>query len=150
MGGRPIYMLHSTRVKAYRCGAPTPYARARASGVTKTPTAVSRVRQGAHLLRLVRKRGLKGREGEDFLGEPLGGDLAVAFLDFDADGAPAQVLRRAERGPAAHEGVKNCSGLFTEKQNKFSNKGFRLRCRVFVWEGTILIFAMRKDSYAPP
>lgn len=41
------------------------------------------------------------------LPQPLRGDLAVAFLDLNADGFAAQVLRSAECGAAAHKRVKH-------------------------------------------
>ena len=44
-------------------------------------------------------------EAEDLLGAAEGGDLAVAFLDLDADGLPAKILRRTERRAAAAERI---------------------------------------------
>ena len=46
-------------------------------------------------------------ELKHFLGQPIGGYLAVAFLDFDADGLTVKVFGGSEGGAAAHEGVKN-------------------------------------------
>src|SRR5690606_25971011 len=44
---------------------------------------------------------------QTFLPHPLGGDLAVAFFDLDADGFAAQVFGGAKRGAGAHEGVED-------------------------------------------
>src|SRR6185369_16727067 len=48
-----------------------------------------------------------GRAEQGFLGQALCRDLAVPFLDFDANGAAAEILCGAECGPAAHERIED-------------------------------------------
>ena len=46
-------------------------------------------------------------EGHNFLSQPLGRDLTVAFLDLNADKGPARVDTRNARGAAAHTVVQH-------------------------------------------
>jgi len=48
---------------------------------------------------------------QDFLPQTVSCDLAVPFLDLDADGFAPEVFRGAERCSAAHEGVENGFGV---------------------------------------
>src|SRR5215207_8042060 len=61
--------------------------------------------EATHILRGVGSA--RSSERQYLLAEPLGGDLAVAFLDLDADGAVAEILRGPERCPRSHEWIED-------------------------------------------
>jgi hypothetical protein len=46
-------------------------------------------------------------EVQAVLRQSLGGDLAVTFLDLDADGAPVEILRRKKRGTGTGERISD-------------------------------------------
>jgi hypothetical protein len=64
-----------------------------------------------------------GGEREDFLLEAAGGDLAVAFFDFDTDGAAAEVFAGAEGSAGAAEGVEDEVALVGEPSYEEQDMG---------------------------
>jgi hypothetical protein len=48
-----------------------------------------------------------GHKIECLLGEALGCELTVLFLNLDSQGSAPQISGREERGSASHKGVEN-------------------------------------------
>src|SRR5690606_30894156 len=62
--------------------------------------------------------------------EPPCGDLAVALVELDSDGATAEVLRGDERRPRAGERVENRLARVAEQRHELRHQRERLLRRV--------------------